>query len=123
MEISNLPAILSAVLMIVAVAAAAWGALNRETLKTVRESNKDLSDRVDILERAETRNQSTIVRQDAEIEVLKTQATPVALIAIGVDVKALQGSLNEHHEAAAGWIKSLDQHVVQLIAAIKEAKP
>ena len=118
----NLPSILSGVLVIVAVAAAAWGALKQETLKTVRQSNADLSDRVDILEKAEVRHNAEIVRLVAENVILKANETPVALTAIGKNVQTLQVTLNEHHDAAGKWIKALDAHMVELIAAIKEAK-
>lgn len=121
--LSNLPSILSGVLVVVAVAAAAWGALNRETLKTVRESNKDLLERVAILEGADKRNETDIARLTSENVVLRSVVTGEAtLIAIAGQVGDVQHSLNDHHLAAEGWIKSLDTHVVQLINAIHELK-
>lgn len=120
MDLSDLSGLLSAVLVIVAVAAAAWGGLNRENLKTVRESNKDLIERVSILEAQQTIDRADIVRLTGENEVLRSVVTGEAtLVALGSAVHDVQETLNTHHSAAEQWIGTLDNHVVQLIDLAK----
>lgn len=87
----ELSAILDVVFPILVVVVGGACILLYGVTSTLRTSNGDLRDRVSDLEAAETRNEATIKKQDAEIEALRKVVTGEVQLAALADV------LDAHH--------------------------
>ncbi len=119
---SNIGNILSGVLIVVSVAAAAWGALNRENLRIVRESNADLIQRVSILEDAEKRltaeaTAAEIRHTTAEAVLTQENETLRSVITNEVHLVAIETLVESHHGSAELWWAEMRT----LLNAIKNA--
>lgn len=99
-SLGALPGVVTAVMFIVTVAAGAYAALNREQMKTLRDNNKDLTDRVVILEadRTQLREQVTGLQHE-NVAIAKVVTGEAHLVAIDDMVR-------EHHKAAEDWWES-----------------
>lgn len=133
--LDQVSSIISVVLLIVMVAVTAYAALNREQLKTVRENNADLVQRVSILEGAETRltGQVTALETAAEAREARHQVEMAAkqqenevlrsVVTNEAHLTSIEDLVVEHHgEARQFWkATSEDMHAIRI--ALTEGNP
>lgn len=127
--------VVSFVLLVCAVVVAAYAGLTRETLKTVRENNTDLKDRVAILESAEHRLTASLeankVARTADREAsearygaLKAENEVLRSVITSADTIAnIEQLLTMHHEEAKAWWSATgaDLHAtVEALQALRE---
>lgn len=88
----DLGAILQAASVVVALSGVAGFAVVRESLKQVRDQNRDLRDEVGDLDRRHEQDQATIARQASELVVLH------GVVTNEVGIKAIE-DMQEHNHA------------------------
>ena len=120
MDLSSLLPILTGVLAVTTLVAAAFAGLMIGTQRTLRDSNADLRDRVKDLEDERKVDKATIARIDAadkekagEIKML------TSMIQGRVDWTAISDQLEEHHRQALSYWERSEQHLSGIEAALK----
>lgn len=124
MDFDLLGKIFTAVLTITTVAASAGVALMLGSLKTLRESNADLRDRVKDLESERIEDREKLVASNAVAEQLASEKQWLTTMVQGrVDWTAIQDQLEEHHRQALAWWKELGGTLQAILKALEGKKP
>lgn len=124
MDFDLLGKIFTAVLTITTVAASAGVALMLGSLKTLRESNADLRDRVRDLESERVEDREKLVASNAVAEQLASEKQWLTTMVQGrVDWTAISDQLEEHHRQALAWWKELGGTLQSILKALEGKKP
>lgn len=112
--------ILTGVLAVTTVAAGGFVGLKIGTERTLRDSNKDLRDRVADLESGRERDRATLAETRAEVDRVSSEnALLTSMIQGRVDWTAIGDQLEEHHRQALIWWGKTDEHLSEIAASLK----
>lgn len=115
--------VVSFVLLVCTVVVTAYAGLTRETLKTVRENNTDLVQRVGILEGAETRLTAELETEraargadrdaaNAQYDALRMENDVLKnALQYPEQLSRIESLLNEHHTEALTWWNTVSQRL------------
>lgn len=126
MELGSLQPILTGVLAVTTIAAAAFAGLMIGTQRTLRDSNKDLRDRVTDLEKERTEDHAKVARLEASDSEKEAQIASLTSMLQGrVEWSAISDQLTEltrvlviageqiqtHDQRAGEWWETADDHL------------
>lgn len=97
MNLDQLSSYLNTLFVIIALLSAAFGIQNRETIKTLRETNKDLVDRISVLEGSDERKTKELEELRKENQVLRTVISGEARL------NAIETAIETHHTSATAY--------------------
>lgn len=110
MDLSLLADYFNSIIVVIALLVGSFGVLNREAAKTLRETNKDLLDRVTILEANEKRNEAEISKLRKENQTLRT------VITNEVRLKAIERVVEAHHKEAIVYWETITRKMDEIAA-------
>lgn len=116
MELGSLLGVLAAILAVTTAVAAGLAGLLFGTIRTLRESNQDLRDRVDDLERGRTEDRAKIAELRADNAALGRVVTGETYLV------SLTDQLNTHQlEAREHWTRD-EELLAQILTILQEAR-
>ena len=119
--LSTLLPILTAVLAITTVAAAAFAGLKIGTERTLRDSNSDLRARVADLESGRESDRAKIAEAEAKAnEALAENRLLTSMVQGRVEWTAISDQLEEHHRQSLDWWGRIDGHLAEIETTLKE---
>ena len=105
---------LNTIVVVIALLVGGLATLNREAVKTLRETNKDLSDRIVVLESNEKRNQAEIDKLREENKTLRT------LVTNEVKLGVIERLIETHHKEAVAYWASLGGRMDKILSEMEK---